>query len=74
MPNIEMLNFSDGIEASNYSVHSMTGVDKIHATGVFGKGVKVAVVDTGVDYSHPAVRLLNYTRTMAKMASSISNV
>ncbi|KEY74466.1 hypothetical protein S7711_04502 [Stachybotrys chartarum IBT 7711] len=55
MPNIEMLNFSDGIEASNYSVHSMTGVDKLHATGVFGKGVKVAVVDTGVDYSHPAL-------------------
>ncbi|KAM0527731.1 hypothetical protein ACHAPS_002745 [Verticillium nonalfalfae] len=41
--------------AANYSIHSWTGVDKIHATGNFGQGVKVAVVDTGVDYRHEAV-------------------
>ncbi|KAK3345545.1 peptidase S8/S53 domain-containing protein [Neurospora tetraspora] len=43
---------SDG----NYSVHSLTGVDKLHAKGIYGKGAKVAVVDTGIDYKHHAVR------------------
>lgn len=55
--NVEASTFSDGVEASNYSVHGMTGVDKVHALGNFGKGAKVAIVDTGVDYNHPAVSL-----------------
>ncbi|EJD44569.1 subtilisin-like protein [Auricularia subglabra TFB-10046 SS5] len=37
------------------SVHYMTGVDKLHAQGIAGKGVKVAVVDSGVDYMHPSL-------------------
>lgn len=53
MPNVEVSNFASGV--TNYSVHAMTGVDKVHASGVLGKGAKVAIVDTGVDYSHPAV-------------------
>ncbi|KID96640.1 Peptidase S8/S53, subtilisin/kexin/sedolisin, partial [Metarhizium majus ARSEF 297] len=40
---------------ANYSVHHWTGVDKLHEAGMRGKGVKVAVVDTGIDYSHPAL-------------------
>ncbi|OIW23033.1 subtilisin-like protein [Coniochaeta ligniaria NRRL 30616] len=47
--------FSDDAAAANYSVHSFTGVDKAHAAGIFGKGVVVAVVDTGTDYLHPAL-------------------
>lgn len=39
----------------NWSVHRWTGVDKLHATGIRGKGVKVAIVDTGIDYTHRAV-------------------
>ncbi|KAJ4327381.1 hypothetical protein N0V84_002152 [Fusarium piperis] len=39
----------------NTSVHHMTGVDKLHAEGVLGKGAVVAVVDTGVAYNHPAL-------------------
>ncbi|KAI8654133.1 hypothetical protein LRP88_01834 [Fusarium phalaenopsidis] len=39
----------------NTSVHHMTGVDKLHADGVLGKGAVVAVVDTGVAYNHPAL-------------------
>jgi subtilisin family serine protease len=47
--------FSDDAAAANYSVHASTGVDKAHEAGIFGKGVKVAVVDTGTYYTHPAV-------------------
>ncbi|KAH7098106.1 subtilisin-like protein [Auriculariales sp. MPI-PUGE-AT-0066] len=35
--------------------HAMTGVDKLHAEGIAGKGVKVAVIDTGVDYFHDSL-------------------
>ncbi|KIY63825.1 subtilisin-like protein [Cylindrobasidium torrendii FP15055 ss-10] len=36
-------------------VHAMTGVDKLHEEGITGKGVTIAILDTGVDYSHPAL-------------------
>jgi len=29
------------------------GCDLVHAQGVTGKGVKIAVIDTGIDYTHP---------------------
>ncbi|WP_421383572.1 S8 family serine peptidase [Bacillus salacetis] len=29
------------------------GVDKLHDEGVTGKGIKVGVLDTGIDYTHP---------------------
>lgn len=35
--------------------HKMTGVDKLHALGIKGRGIKIAVMDTGVDYHHPAL-------------------
>ncbi|OAQ62482.1 subtilisin [Pochonia chlamydosporia 170] len=38
-----------------YSPHIMTQIDKLHAKGITGKGVKIAVVDTGIDYKHPAL-------------------
>lgn len=37
----------------NFSPHKMTGVDKMHKAGYLGKGVRIAVVDTGVDYKNP---------------------
>ncbi|KND92962.1 Thermophilic serine proteinase [Tolypocladium ophioglossoides CBS 100239] len=39
----------------NYSMHRWTGVDKLHDAGIRGRGVKVAVIDTGVDYTHQAL-------------------
>ncbi|KAG6015785.1 hypothetical protein E4U43_004767 [Claviceps pusilla] len=42
-------------EGMNLSVHQWTGVQKLHEMGIKGKGTKVAVVDTGVDYSHAAL-------------------
>ncbi|KAF5518304.1 Minor extracellular protease vpr [Colletotrichum aenigma] len=47
--------FSDDATAQNWSIHYSSGVDKLHEAGVFGKGVKVAVIDSGVDYRHPAL-------------------
>ncbi|OAA50286.1 subtilisin-like serine protease PR1C [Metarhizium rileyi] len=38
-----------------FSPHVMTQVDKLRAKGITGKGVKIAVVDTGIDYKHPAL-------------------
>lgn len=40
----------------NAEPHIATHVDKLHAKGIYGKGVKIGVIDTGVDYTHPAVR------------------
>ncbi|KAG0311342.1 hypothetical protein BGZ99_010240, partial [Dissophora globulifera] len=37
------------------SDHHMTGVDVVHSQYKFtGKGIKIGVVDSGVDYKHPA--------------------
>ncbi|KAG6023323.1 hypothetical protein E4U40_004050 [Claviceps sp. LM458 group G5] len=36
-----------------FSSHVMTQVDRLRAKGITGKGIKVAVVDTGIDYLHP---------------------
>ncbi|OLN97148.1 Minor extracellular protease vpr 2 [Colletotrichum chlorophyti] len=47
--------FSDDATAQNWSTHFSTGVDKLHKAGFHGKGVKVAVIDSGVDYRHPAL-------------------
>ena len=38
-----------------YYPHVMTGVDKLHKQGYFGTGLRVAVVDSGIDYKHPAL-------------------
>ncbi|KAI0043794.1 pyrolysin [Auriscalpium vulgare] len=37
------------------STHIMTGVDKLHAEGQFGAGINIGIIDTGVDYTHPAL-------------------
>ncbi|KEP49742.1 minor extracellular protease vpr protein [Rhizoctonia solani 123E] len=38
-----------------FSTHVMTGVDKLHAEGYLGKGIKIGIIDSGVDYIHPAL-------------------
>jgi subtilisin family serine protease len=38
-----------------FSPHVMTQVDLLRADGIRGAGIKVAIVDTGIDYDHPAL-------------------
>lgn len=33
----------------------MTQVDRLRANGITGAGIRVAVVDTGIDFDHPAL-------------------
>ncbi|KAI1933480.1 hypothetical protein LOZ66_006381 [Ophidiomyces ophidiicola] len=35
--------------------HKITGVDRLRKQGYTGKGIKVAVMDSGIDYKHPAL-------------------
>jgi subtilisin family serine protease len=42
-------------DAGSHTVHWATGVDELHKRGIYGKGVKVGIVDTGVWYNHEAL-------------------
>lgn len=55
LPTLEGESFSDDAAAVNYSVHGLTGVEQLHEDGVLGEGATVAIVDSGVQYTHPAV-------------------
>ncbi|PVH74102.1 subtilisin-like protein [Cadophora sp. DSE1049] len=33
----------------------MGGVDILHQAGIKGKGIKIGIIDTGIDYRHPAL-------------------
>ncbi|KAF9121172.1 hypothetical protein BGW39_010785 [Mortierella sp. 14UC] len=47
-------NSSGKVDEKN-SVHHMTGVDEVHKRlKLTGKNVKVGIIDTGIDYKHPA--------------------
>ncbi|KAB5540553.1 peptidase S8/S53 domain-containing protein [Coniochaeta sp. 2T2.1] len=38
-----------------WATHVMAQVDRLRAQGITGKGVKVGLVDSGVDFKHPAL-------------------
>jgi hypothetical protein len=38
-----------------FSPHVMTQIDKLHAEAITGKGFRIAIIDSGVDYTHPAL-------------------
>ncbi|KAK0451333.1 peptidase S8/S53 domain-containing protein [Desarmillaria tabescens] len=45
----------EALAHAQWTSHATMGVDKLHAEGILGEGALVGVVDTGVDYDHPAL-------------------
>ncbi|OTB18556.1 hypothetical protein K445DRAFT_315383 [Daldinia sp. EC12] len=46
----------DGLPTNfNYTTHNVTGVSKLHEAGIYGKGAKVGIVDSGTWYNHTAL-------------------
>jgi predicted ribosomally synthesized peptide with SipW-like signal peptide len=46
------------IRGENYKIDynlKLAGVEHLHSHGFKGKGVKIAIIDSGVDYNHPAL-------------------
>ncbi|EJD54606.1 hypothetical protein AURDEDRAFT_179722 [Auricularia subglabra TFB-10046 SS5] len=43
------------VPPDSFSTHVMTGVDKLHAQGITGKGIKIGILDTGTDYTNPTL-------------------
>ncbi|KAI8270861.1 Subtilisin DY [Colletotrichum sp. SAR11_239] len=51
-----IVEFADNtLQAVPAVAHVVTGVDKVHEKGIYGNGVKIGVVDTGVWYNHDAL-------------------
>ncbi len=38
-----------------FGTHRMTGVDRVHAEGLLGKDIVIGILDSGIDYTHPAL-------------------
>lgn len=40
-------------QKDSYITHVMGGVDKLHEQGYLGTGLKISIIDTGIDYTNP---------------------
>ncbi|KAF9277434.1 hypothetical protein BGZ68_009307 [Mortierella alpina] len=49
--------FGKGVSNINQrTVHDLTGVKEVHETlKLFGEGIKIGIIDSGIDYNHPAL-------------------
>ncbi|MEH6938078.1 S8 family serine peptidase [Bacillus sp. JJ664] len=50
--------YENKTNSGNTSVESLSylKIDKLHKEGITGKGIKVGVLDTGIDYNHPDLK------------------
>jgi hypothetical protein len=53
--NSTLVIINDREKPNLYCAHDMTGVTEVKKDGITGKGIKVGILDTGVDYTHPAL-------------------
>lgn len=49
------LNVAAVVTSNLASALQMGDVDKLHLLGIKGKGIKIGIIDTGIDYRHPAL-------------------
>jgi subtilisin family serine protease len=47
------VDLENGAEMDLFNAIRMTGADQVQEEGITGAGVKVGVIDTGIDYTHP---------------------
>nr|CUX90926.1 serine peptidase S08 [Flammulina velutipes] len=52
---VKLETLAEGEDADVQTTHILTGVDKLHAQGIYGAGIKIGILDTGIDYTHPAL-------------------
>ncbi|PNB76949.1 hypothetical protein C1X30_31035, partial [Pseudomonas sp. FW305-BF6] len=45
---------ADEANVGNYTPYD--ALDRLHAEGFTGKGIKVGILDTGIDYNHPDLK------------------
>ncbi|KAH7045009.1 peptidase S8/S53 domain-containing protein [Linnemannia elongata] len=54
--NHEIHAFGSASKTKKYDVHELTGVKAVHdSLKLYGKGIKIGIIDSGVDYHHPAL-------------------
>ncbi|PHH85845.1 hypothetical protein CDD83_11095 [Cordyceps sp. RAO-2017] len=46
---------NDSTAEASRAPHAMMQIDRLHGRGITGKGSRIAIIDTGVDYEHPAL-------------------
>ncbi len=55
-PTAQQTKSGDGQSSRMVTSTPLIGVDKLRAEGITGEGVKVGVLDTGLDYNHPDLK------------------
>ena len=53
-PEPKIMTLNENSKKENNEIHGLTAVDVLHKQGYYGEGAKVGIIDTGLNYHHPA--------------------